>query len=139
MNSRIGRTLVSLAVLAAASLPLASHASENPALDRCVQTFVKEVVPADRQVEIRHEDILASTKAISATRSKVTLVARGEKYSKLFGRASCVIDRNGSLVAMYLYDSKPGPMGYGRPRVVARNVDATEGSRTAYADDVKPF
>jgi hypothetical protein len=46
-----------------------------------------------------------------------------------------VIDRNGSLVAMYLYDSKPGPMGASRPKVLARNVDA----RVAYSDNTKPF
>jgi hypothetical protein len=138
MNSRIGRTVVSLAAIVAATVPVASRASDNPALDRCVQIFVKEVVPADHSVEIRHDAIRASTKAISATRSKVTLIAQGEKYSKLFGRASCVIDRNGSLVALYLYDPKAGP-GYSRPKVLARNIDATQGLHTAYADDTKPF
>ena len=131
----MNRKLVFLAALVAASAPTAGHASDNPALDRCVQLFVKEVVPADRAVEIKHDAILASTKAISATRSNVKLVARGEKYSKLFGSASCVIDRNGSLVAMYLYDTKPGLLGPSRPKVLARNLDA----RTALSDDTKPF
>jgi hypothetical protein len=135
MNSRIGRTMVALAALVGASMPVASQADDNPALDRCVRMFVKEVVPANHSVEIKRDDIVASTKAITATRSKVTLIARGEKHSKLFGRASCVIHRDGSLIAMYLYDSKPGPISFGRPKVLARNVDA----RTAYADDMKPF
>jgi hypothetical protein len=135
MKSRIGRTLTSLAALVAAAAPVASHASENPALDRCVQIFVKAVVPTNRPVEIEHEAILASTRSLTATRSSVSLVARGEKNSKLIGRASCVIDRNGSIVAMYLYDAKPGPMGAGRPKVLARNVDA----RVAFSDDTKPF
>jgi len=135
MNSRIGSAMVSIAALVAASLPVVSHASDNPALDRCVQLFVKEVVPADHAVEIRQDDILASIKRISSTRSKVTLTAQGEKYSRVFGRAQCVIDDNGSLVTAYLYNSKAGPLGYGRPKVLARNVDA----RTAFVDDTKPF
>jgi hypothetical protein len=135
MNSRIGKSLVSLVALGAVSVPAASHASDNPALGRCVQLFVKEVVPVDHSVDVRHDVILASTKAISETRSSVQLIARGDKNSKLFGRASCVIDRNGSIVAMYLYDSKPGPMGASRPKVLARNVDA----RVAYSDETKPF
>jgi hypothetical protein len=135
MKSRIGKTVVSLAALVAASVPVASQARDNPALDRCVDIFVKEVVPANHSVEINREDIVASTKEISATRSEVMLIARGEKNAKLFGRASCVIHRNGSLVAMYLYDTRPGQMALGRPRLIARNLDA----RVASADDTKPF
>jgi hypothetical protein len=127
-----------LAALTAAAVPVASRASDNPALERCVQIFVKEVVPADHSVKIRREDILASIKAVSATRSKVTLLAQGEKHAELFGRASCVIERSGLLVAMYLYDPKSGPMP-SRPRVLARNLDAKQGSRIAYAGEMKPF
>jgi hypothetical protein len=135
MRSRIGRTTIALAALVGAIAPVASHANENPAVDRCVQLFIKEVVPADHSVEIEHEAILTSIRPMSATRSNVKLIARGERRSKLFGRASCVVDHNGSLVAMYLYDTKSGPMGSGRPKVLARNVDA----RTAQSDNMKPF
>jgi hypothetical protein len=135
MNIRIGKTLIALAVLGTVSVPTASIANDNPALNHCVQLFVKEVVPAGRAVDIRHADIIASTQAVSATRSSVKLIARGEKNAKLFGRASCVIHRNGSLIAAYLYDSKPSSMGVSRPKVLARNVDA----RTAFADQTKPF
>ena len=135
MNTRIGKTLIALAALGAASVPTASSANDNPALNHCVQLFVKEVVPADHSADIRHADIVASTRAVSARRSNVKLIARGEKNGKLFGRASCVIDRDGSLVAMYLYDSKPSSMSVSRPKVLARNVDA----RTAFADQTKPF
>lgn len=135
MNSRIVRTLVSLAALAAASLPVASHANNNPALDRCVQLFVKEVVPAGHPVEIRRDDILATVKPISLTRSKVRLTAQGEKHSKIFGRGECVIDNNGSLISAYLYDSKTAFWGPSRPKLLARNVDA----RVAFVDDTKAF
>ena len=139
MKIRMSKPVLSLAALVAAWLPIVSHASDNPALDRCVQMFVEEVVPADHSSEIRHADIVASIKPINATRSRVMLIAQGEKDAKLFGRASCVINRKGSIVVMYLYDPKPGQPAYGRPRVFARNVDATQGSRTAFADDTKPF
>jgi hypothetical protein len=133
------RPITSFAALVAASVSVASHASDNPALERCVQMFVTEVVPADHSVEIRREDILASTTAINATRSRVTLIARGEQHGAVFGRAACVIDRSGLLVAMYLYDpQQSGPIP-SRPKVLARNLDAKQGSRTAYAGEMKPF
>ena len=139
MKTRISKSVFSLAALVAASLPIASHAGDNPALNRCVQMFVEEVVPAGHSSEVRHSNIVASIKPINAARSQVVLIAQGEKDAKLFGRASCVIGRNGWLVAMYLYDTKPGQPGYGRPRVLARNIDATQDSRTAFADETKPF
>lgn len=139
MKSRMSKSVFSLAALVVAALPTASHSADNPALDRCVQMFVEQVVPADHSLEIRHEDIVASMKPINGSRSEVMLIAQGEKDAKLFGRASCVIDRNGLLVAMYLYDTKPGQPAYGRPRLLARNVDATQGRSIAFADDTKPF
>jgi hypothetical protein len=139
MKSRKVKSVVSLAALIAASVSVASHADTNPALDLCVQKFVAEVVPADHTSEVRHADIVASIKPITASQSKVMLIAKGESDAKLFGQASCVIDRNGMLVAMYLYDAKLRQPTYGRSRVLARNVDATQGARTAFADGTKPF
>ena len=139
MKLRMVRSIASLAALVAASMPVASHADENPALDRCIQIFVDSVVPADRIAEIRREDIVASTKWITGTRAKVTLLAQDQKTDKLLARASCVTHRKGSIVAMYLYEVKPGQAGYGRPKLLARHLDATQGLRTAFADDTKPF
>jgi hypothetical protein len=121
MNSRVGKTLFAVAVLAIASLPVSSYANESQALDQCVQTFVKQVVPADRSVQVKQDDISASTIVLSATRSRVELEARSETNRKLLGRATCVMNRNGSLVAMYLYGSRPGMAGFSRPTVVIRN------------------
>lgn len=102
MNARIGRALLSAVVLAAASLPVASHANDDAAVARCVQNFIKEVVPAGHSVEVRNEDIRATPSLLGSGRSIVNVVARGEKHGKEFGRAMCVIDRNGSLVSMQL-------------------------------------
>lgn len=118
MNGRIGRALLSAALVAGASVPVVSHANDGQALDQCVQMFVKEVVPADQPVQVRHDDISGATRNLSATRSTVKLVARGEKYGKLFGRASCVMDRKGSLVAVYVHDVRSGPMVNSRPKVL---------------------
>jgi hypothetical protein len=117
----LGKSLVAVAIAAAASMPLASHASDNPALDECVERFVQEVVPANHSVEIRHADIVASTTTESATRSRVMLIARGEKNGKVFGRASCVMHRGGSLIAMYLYDDRVRLASVSRPKVLFRN------------------
>lgn len=130
------RVLVSLAALIAAALPAASQANDNPALDLCVDKFVKAVVPADYPAEIRRDSIVASIKPINATKSKVILIARGETDDKVYGRAQCTIHRKGSIVSMYLYDSKPGQPGMGRPTLIARHVDA---KRATFADNTKPF
>ena len=133
------RSVVSLAMLIAASIPVASYAGDNPALDRCVQIFVENAVPAGRTADIRREDISASMRWITGTRAKVTLIAQDPSSDKVISRASCVTHRNGSIVAMYMYDAKPGFAGYGRPKLLARHVDATQGLRTAFSDDTKPF
>ena len=119
MNMRIGRTLLSVAVLAA-SLPAATYASENEALDQCVKAFVKEVAPAGHAVQIRYDDIHAAT-IRTATRSKVNVIARGAKYGKTFGRATCVMDRSGSLVATYIYERSVGLASNSRPKVIIGN------------------
>lgn len=118
MNIRVGRTLFSVAALAVASLPVASNAREGEALDRCVQTFIKEVVPPEHSVQVRQDDIRASMRSLGANRTKVNLRARGAKYGKLFGRATCVMDRDGSLVAMYVHDTRVRIAGSGRPKVI---------------------
>jgi hypothetical protein len=115
------KSLLALAVVAAASVPAAGHAAVNPALDECVERFVQEVVPANHSVQIRREDIVAATITQSATRSRVMLIARGEKDGKVFGRASCVMHRDGSLLAMYLYQDRPILAGVSRPKVLVRN------------------
>jgi hypothetical protein len=131
MKSRAGDKSIVLATLVTISVLAVSHASDDPALDRCVQIFVKEVVPADRPVEIERDVILASTNAISGPRSSVKLIARGEKDARLLGRASCVLDRNGSIIAMYLYDPNPGSARDDRKEVLENNVDARAQSSAA--------
>jgi len=119
MNVRIGTALLAVAT-AAASLPVASNAaSDNVALEQCVQTFVKEVVPPQHAVEVKRDHIEASVKNVSFNRKKVELTARGAKYGKLFGRATCVMTREGSLVAMYVRDGAVRIAGTtSRPKVI---------------------
>lgn len=139
MKIRIVKAAISLAAFVAAALPVASQANDNPALDLCVEKFVQAVVPANYQAEIRREDIVASIKPINSTKSKVMLIAKGQTDAKLFGRASCTIHRKGSIVSMYLYDSKEGQPGFGRPTLIARHVDAKQIKRDMFADNTKPF
>lgn len=139
MKIRIVTAAASLVTLIAAALPVASQANDNPALDLCVEKFVAAVVPADHPAEIRREDIVASIKPINGMKSKVTLIAKGETDAKLYGRASCTIHRKGSIVSMYLYDTKAGQPGIGRPTLIARHVDAKQVERDTFADNTKPF
>lgn len=120
MNMRIGKTLLSVAALAAIWLPAAAIASEDQALDQCIQAFVNEVVPAGHPVQIRHDDLRASV-IRSATRSRVNVIARGANYGKPFGRAACVMDSSGSLVATYIYGPSVRLPGNSRPKVIIRN------------------
>ena len=139
MKRRIVRSVFSVAAFVAASIPVASHASDNPALERCVQIFVENVVPEGRTAEIRRDDISASITWISGTRAKVTLLALDQESDKVLARASCVTHRKGSIVAMYLYEATAGRAGYSRPKLLARHLDATQESRVALADETKPF
>lgn len=115
MNARIRRTVLSAAVLAAASLPVASNAADGEGVDQCVQTFIKEVLPAGHSVEIRSEDIRSTATLLGSGRSVVSVVARGEKHGKVFGRATCVLSRKGSLVSMQLRGSPVRVADQGAP------------------------
>lgn len=138
-TSSIGKVVLSLTTIVGASVPFAAEAGDTPALDLCVQRFVQEVVPADGAAEIRRDEIVDSVTAGRGNRTKVELVARGEKHEKFFGRATCVMEGQSTLVAMYLYNDESGPLGISRPRVLVRNVDTTQLPRTAFADETKPF
>ena len=138
MTNSLNKVALTLAALVA-SAPIASHAVEMPALDRCVDIFVKEVVPAHRPADVRREDIEASIRPVSATRQSVVLLAKNEHDAKLLGHASCVFDRKGSLVAMYLYDSKSGAKLQGRPKIVSLNQQSNNDVRTANASDTNSF
>jgi hypothetical protein len=107
--------MLSLAVLTAVSLPVASNAADSDAVDQCVQTFVKEMLPAGHSVEIRSEAIRSSATLLGSGRSIVNVVARGEKHGKLFGSAKCVISRQGSLVSMQLRGTRIRVADQGAP------------------------
>lgn len=113
MSIRVGKAMLAAVALAAA-LPVSSNASESEALEQCFQTFIKRVVPADHEVEIRNDEVRSSPSLLGAGLSVVDVVARGEKNGKLFGRATCVIDRDGSLVSMHLHGSRLQMLGQAR-------------------------
>lgn len=106
MNMRFGKKFVLVGALAAALLPAAGHTGDTRALDQCVQAFVNEALPAGQPVQIQYNEIHSAVKVPAGTRSKVAVVARGAETGKEYGRATCVLNRSGSLVAVYSQGSR---------------------------------
>lgn len=111
------KTVLAIALMAAAALPMNGHATESKALDRCVEIFIKEVVPADRAVEIRRDDILASMTKLPLDRKAVTLIARGSKEGELIGRATCTVRRAGSRASVRIHEPRSSLAGAVKSRV----------------------
>jgi hypothetical protein len=105
MNMRFSRQVLSVAALIVLGLPVASHADEQQAVNTCIRTFVNKVVPEGHPVEVQQESIRLPRYKVGEKR-KIYLVAQGAESGKRYGRASCEVNAQGSLVAMYVGGSR---------------------------------
>ncbi len=105
MNMRFSSQVLSVAALIVLGLPAVSHADDRQAVNTCVTTFVNQVVPEGHSVTVQQESIRLPRAKVGEKR-KIYLVATGAESGKRFGRASCEVDRKGSLVAMYVGGSR---------------------------------
>lgn len=88
--------LAACAVLAA--IPAAAHAAKVSAMDTCIQTFVADQLPQDREIEIVKSDLTRGAPGPG----RITVSAKGKRSGKPIASATCVIDRDGGLMAMYV-------------------------------------
>jgi hypothetical protein len=111
MMIRISKHLFAVTgcAIVAAVVSAATHADEKKAMDAmdtCIQTFVTEELPAGRKIEIVKREMTPLNSApllLSSQRTtRIEVSAKTKRSRKRIASATCVLDRNDRLVAMYV-------------------------------------
>lgn len=100
-TTRIARS-VSIAVAALAiSAPFASYAgSYDAAMDSCISAFVASSLPKEQPVRVRKEQEAATPISIHSRAYKIMVSAKGVESGRYLARGTCIVDRNGQVVAL---------------------------------------
>lgn len=98
-NTLFGSIAASVALLA---LPVASRADvdADAAMDACVQAFVSANLPKDQPVSVRKIDTIDGPLAVQDRAYRIVLTATGKTSGKKLARATCIVDRDGQIVAL---------------------------------------
>jgi hypothetical protein len=92
-----------LAVLAATLLVNAAPASEahdEDAMDACIKAFIAANLPKEQPVTIRKEGLASSPIEGLGRAYRISLTATGATSGKRLASGSCLVDRNGEVVAL---------------------------------------
>jgi hypothetical protein len=91
-----------LAVLAATLLLNAAPASQahaEDAMDACIKAFVAANLPREQPVTVRKKESESSPIALGRA-YRISLTATGATSGKRLARSSCLVDRNGAVIAL---------------------------------------
>jgi hypothetical protein len=92
------RTLVISALLLAA--PVLSHASQDTAMNACVKAFVSTNLEKERPFTVRTQDSVETPVDRYASAYRISLTATGKHSRKQVAKATCLVDRNGVVLAL---------------------------------------
>ncbi|MFL6548791.1 MAG: hypothetical protein ACJ8OJ_08850 [Povalibacter sp.] len=109
MNVQVTKLVCALGVLSSVTMPAFGHAREHAqesAMDQCIQTMVDRVVPEGFPVVVRRDEIDVSAPSDFTGAAKIFITARGQETGETFGRATCLLNRNGNLLAIYVNGSR---------------------------------
>jgi hypothetical protein len=95
--SRSASLAASLALLAS---PITSHADSDAAMDACVQAFVSANVPKDHPIKVRKVILADGPLAVQDRAYRITLTAKGATSGKQFARGTCIVGRDGEIIAL---------------------------------------
>lgn len=100
-TTRITQSLSIIAATLALATPFASHAGDaDAAMDTCINAFVAAKLPKEQRVKVR-KVAAASTPIVMQPRAyKIVVTAKGADSGKHFARGTCLVDRNGEVVAL---------------------------------------
>ncbi len=102
MKIRLTKPVYIVAACAAlASVPAVTQAVEQSAMDTCIQTFVSDQLPQGRKLQIVKREMSPLYRG-SNRASQIKVTARGKRSGQEIASATCVLDRHGGLVAMYV-------------------------------------
>jgi hypothetical protein len=100
------------AILISVAMPLCmasalSVADSTTAMDACVKAFVSTSLAKDRSVAVRTESRMSSILTVRRPYA-ISLTATGKDSGKKLAKATCVADRNGTVLA--LNGKPPAPL-----------------------------
>jgi len=105
---------LAVAVLAA---PMLAQAKSTDSIDACIDAFVEAQLPAGHPLQIVKRD---EGNRRSARSAMIQVTAKGKKSGKNYGSATCVVDRKGELVAMYVNRQPVRLASNWTPKVIAK-------------------
>lgn len=105
MNTHLLKKASLIAMAALMIAPVATQASSTKGMNACIETFVKEHVPAGHTVRIVKRARFEVPFIGFGGREAYLVSAKGAQTGESFGSAECVVDRKGSVLAMHIQDS----------------------------------
>ena len=101
-NTRFARAAKAVSIAASMTLlvPSASRADADAAMDACVQAFVSANLPKDQPISVRKIDTIDGPLAAQDRAYRILLTATGKTSGKKLARATCIVDRDGQIIAM---------------------------------------
>lgn len=94
------------AIAAATSLLAVSAHADSPAaraeraMDDCVAAFVAAKLPKEQPLRIEKQGYVASPLDAQQRAYKIVVTATGAHSGKRLARSTCLVDRNGTLIAI---------------------------------------
>jgi hypothetical protein len=117
MNMQIGKGVLCAAALAGLFAATGATAARNDGMDTCVNTFIAQELPQGHPVKIVKRERREMYMSFRPT-TKIMLQTKGKRTGQSYGSATCLVDRNGGLLAMQVE----------APRIRVAKSEATERS-----------
>ena len=93
-------SIAAATLLLAAPLTGQAH-NDEAAMDSCISAVVATAkLPKEQRVTVRKEDTAASPLSVHTRNYKIVVSAKGAESGKYFARGTCIVDRNGTVVAL---------------------------------------
>jgi hypothetical protein len=84
--------------------PLMTQAKSKVGMDACINAFVSEEIPEGHPVKIVKRD--STSRWVFPKDSTIEISAKGRRTGESYGAATCVVNRKGDLVAMYIHEER---------------------------------
>jgi hypothetical protein len=102
-TTRLTPSILSIAAtLALAAAPLTSKADarSEAAMNTCIDLFVAANLPKEQPIVIRKEQSEPGPASARRRAERITLTARGTTSGRQIARATCIVDRDGQVLAL---------------------------------------
>lgn len=99
--NKFAKSLSLAAATVIMAAPFTTQAStDDAAMDACIRAFVSATLPKEQPVTVRKEETAVSPIMVHERSYKIVVSARGVESGKHLGRATCLVNRSGEVVAV---------------------------------------